>query len=91
MARKLRVHSECASCHVTIRGLERWRIFDDDADRERFLARLGDAGTKCRRLGRLREWLKDDAELNEQMDCLACTIEAALLPSSVTTLSIIKG
>ena len=43
MARKLRVQFEGAIYHVTIRGVERRRIFDDDADRERFLMRLGDA------------------------------------------------
>jgi len=43
MARKLRVQYEGAIYHVTIRGVERRRIFDDDADRERFLTRLGDA------------------------------------------------
>ncbi len=43
MARKLRVQFAGAIYHVTIRGVERRRIFDDDADRERFLARLGDA------------------------------------------------
>ena len=43
MARKLRVQFEGAIYHVTIRGVERRRIFGDDADRERFLTRLGDA------------------------------------------------
>ena len=43
MARKLRVQFEGAIYHVTIRGVERRRIFDDDADRERFITRLGDA------------------------------------------------
>jgi REP element-mobilizing transposase RayT len=43
MARKLRVQFESAIYHVTIRGVERRRIFDDDADRERFLKRLGEA------------------------------------------------
>ncbi|MBN1557058.1 MAG: hypothetical protein JW951_02805, partial [Lentisphaerae bacterium] len=52
---------------------------------------MGTGSAVCRRLGRLRERLRDDAELNEQMDRLACTIEAVLLPSSVTKTSIIKG
>lgn len=43
MARKLRVQYEGAISHVTVRGVERRRIFDDDADRERFLNRLGEA------------------------------------------------
>ena len=43
MARKLRVQFEGAIYHVTVRGVERRRLFDDDSDRERFLARLGDA------------------------------------------------
>jgi putative transposase len=47
MARKLRVQYEGAIYHVTIRGVERRRIFDDDADRERFLLRLGEAVEEC--------------------------------------------
>jgi len=43
MARRLRVEYEGAIYHVTIRGVERRRLFDDDADRERFLKRLGEA------------------------------------------------
>jgi len=40
MARKLRVEYEGAIYHVVIRGVERRRLFDDDADRERFIGRL---------------------------------------------------
>ena len=43
MARKLRVQFEGAIYHVTIRGVERRTIFNDEADRERFLERLGEA------------------------------------------------
>jgi len=43
MARKLRVQFEGAIYHVTIRGVERRTIFDDNDDRERFLERLGEA------------------------------------------------
>ena len=43
MARKLRVQFEGAVYHVTIRGVGRRRIFDDDADYERFVLRLGEA------------------------------------------------
>lgn len=43
MARKLRVQFEGAIYHVTIRGVDRRRLFDDDADRARFLKRLGEA------------------------------------------------
>jgi len=39
----LRVQFEGAIYHVTIRGVERRRIFDQDADRQRFLKRLGEA------------------------------------------------
>ena len=42
MARRLRVQYEGAIYHVTIRGVERRRLFDDDDDRERFLKRLDD-------------------------------------------------
>lgn len=43
MARKLRVQFEGAIYHITIRGVDRRVIFDDSADRERFLERLGEA------------------------------------------------
>jgi REP element-mobilizing transposase RayT len=43
MARRLRVQFKGAIYHVTIRGVERRTIFDDAADRERFLERLGEA------------------------------------------------
>lgn len=43
MARKLRVQFEGAIYHVTLRGVERRRIFDDAADSRRFLERLGTA------------------------------------------------
>lgn len=43
MARKLRVQFEGAIYHVTIRGVGRRRIFDDNADRARFVKRLGEA------------------------------------------------
>jgi putative transposase len=43
MARKLRVQYKGAIYHVTIRGVERRAIFDDEDDRERFLERLEDA------------------------------------------------
>ena len=39
----LRVQFEGAIYHVTIRGVERRRIFDQDADRQRFLKRLAEA------------------------------------------------
>ena len=42
MARKLRIQYEGAIYHVTMRGVERRRIFRDDRDRERFLMCLGD-------------------------------------------------
>jgi REP element-mobilizing transposase RayT len=40
MARKLRVEYEGAIYHVVIRGVERRKVFGDDADRERFVNRL---------------------------------------------------
>jgi len=40
MARKLRVEYEGAIYHVVIRGVERRKVFSDDADRGRFLNRL---------------------------------------------------
>jgi REP element-mobilizing transposase RayT len=40
MARKLRVEFEGAIYHVTLRGAERRRLFDEERDRERFLAQL---------------------------------------------------
>ena len=46
MARKLRVQYEGAIYHVTIRGVEWRRLFDDAEDRRYFLKRLGEAGEK---------------------------------------------
>lgn len=43
MARKLRVQFKGAIYHVTIRGVERRAIFDDENDRKRFLERLSEA------------------------------------------------
>ncbi len=43
MARKLRVDFEGAIHHVTVRGIERRRLFRDDEDRNRFLLRLKEA------------------------------------------------
>ena len=43
MPRKQRVQFEGAIYHVTQRGAGRGLIFQDDADRQRFLARLGEA------------------------------------------------
>ena len=48
MARKLRVHFEGAIYHVTLRGVERRRLFDDEDDRERFMDRLGVYAEECR-------------------------------------------
>ncbi len=43
MARKLRVQYEGAIYHVTVRGVDRRSIFEDEKDRERFILRLGEA------------------------------------------------
>jgi REP element-mobilizing transposase RayT len=43
MARKLRIQYPGAIYHVTVRGVERRRLFRDDRDREGFLRRLGEA------------------------------------------------
>jgi hypothetical protein len=40
MARKLRVEFKGAIYHVTLHGAERRRLFDEERDRERFLAQL---------------------------------------------------
>jgi putative transposase len=48
MARKLRIQYPGAIYHVMNRGDHREPIFKDDADRERFLATLGEA---CRKTG----------------------------------------
>jgi len=42
MARKLRIQYEGAIYHVTVRGVERRRLFEDDEDRRRFLSRLAE-------------------------------------------------
>jgi len=48
MARKVRVEFEGAIYHVMCRGDRRENIFEDDADRARFLETLAEA---CRRTG----------------------------------------
>ena len=46
MPRKLRIECEGAICHVMNRGDRREAIFADDADRERLLETLSEAGQK---------------------------------------------
>lgn len=46
MARALRVEYPGAMYHITSRGNRRQRIFDDDRDREHFLALLGEASRR---------------------------------------------
>ncbi len=41
MPRKARIDAPGALHHIICRGIERRRIFDDDADRDNFLERLG--------------------------------------------------
>jgi REP element-mobilizing transposase RayT len=41
MPRKARIDAPGALHHIICRGIERRKIFDDDADRENFLDRLG--------------------------------------------------
>ena len=41
MPRKARIDAPGALHHIICRGIERRKIFDDDADRENFLERLG--------------------------------------------------
>ena len=48
MPRKPRLDREGILHHVMARGIERSPIFRDDADRERFLERLGDLASKSR-------------------------------------------
>ena len=43
MARKLRIQYEGAIYHVTMRGVERRTLFQDNADRERFLTQLSES------------------------------------------------
>jgi len=46
MARALRIEQPGATYHITSRGNRRQRIFDDDHDRERFLAFLGEVSER---------------------------------------------
>ena len=41
MPRKSRIDAPGALHHIIARGIDRRRIFDDDADRDNFLDRLG--------------------------------------------------
>ena len=43
MARKLRIQYKGAIYHLTMRGVERRRLFEEDGERERFAQRLGEA------------------------------------------------
>ena len=51
MPRKARIDAPGALHHIICRGIERRRIFDDDADRDNFLERLGailkETSTSC--------------------------------------------
>ncbi len=51
MPRKSRIDAPDAMHHIIARGIERCKIFRDDADRNNFLDRLGgiidDTGTVC--------------------------------------------
>ena len=44
MARPIRIEYEAAVYHVTMRGNDRRILFEDDFDRERFLAKLAESG-----------------------------------------------
>ncbi len=63
MARPERIEYEGAVYHVTARGNERWAIFHDDADRERFLRVLGESVERfeTRLYPFCREWATEPA------------------------------
>ncbi len=42
MPRKARIDAPGALHHIIVRGIERRKIFEDNADRQRFIQRLGD-------------------------------------------------
>ena len=42
MPRKARIDAPGALHHIIVRGIERRKIFKDNADRQSFIARLGD-------------------------------------------------
>jgi putative transposase len=48
MPRKARIDAQGALRHIIIRGIERWRMFRDDQDRDNFVERRGEivSGTK---------------------------------------------
>ena len=46
MPRKSRIDAPGALHHIIVRGIERRRIFEADADRNNFLCRLGDILTE---------------------------------------------
>ncbi len=41
MPLKARINAPGALHHIIVHGIERWRIFSDDPDRENFIVRLG--------------------------------------------------
>jgi hypothetical protein len=61
MARPQRIEYEGAVYHVTARGNERWAVFHDDADRERFLRVLG---------------VRNEVSVSEQLNRLAQELES---------------
>jgi len=46
MPRKSRIDAPGALHHIIVRGIERRRIFETDADRDNFISRLGDILTE---------------------------------------------
>ena len=46
MPRKARIGAPGDLHHISVRGIERWRIFSDDEDRDNFVDRLGDIVTE---------------------------------------------
>ena len=48
MPRKARIDAPGALHHIITRGIERWRIFSDDQDRDNFVERLGEIVTETK-------------------------------------------
>ncbi|CAB1059558.1 hypothetical protein D1BOALGB6SA_4320 [Olavius sp. associated proteobacterium Delta 1] len=74
MPRKSRIDAPGALHHIIARGLDRQRIFEDDADRHNFLSRLGkilkETDTRCYAWAQIPIWV--NVKTNGKMLIVYC-------------------
>jgi hypothetical protein len=81
VARKLRVLFKGAIYHVTTRGIERRRLFDDDTD----------GAAVLQQIQRLRQRMVEDAELRRRVEQLSSKLERREKSAQRGKMSNIKG